>query len=185
MDMQAGIGTHMDAPSHCIPHGKSIADIPLQMLFVTACVIDVSAKCHADYEVGLEDVRKYEKDYGTIPKNSLVIAYTGWCRFWKDPEAYRNADASGQMRFPAFSSQAVEFLLKRDIAGIAIDTLSPDCSDEDFTVHKLILGAGKYIIENIANAFQMPPLGGYAIALPLLVEEATEAPVRILGLIPK
>jgi kynurenine formamidase len=183
--MQAGVGTHMDAPSHCIPNGKSIADIPLSMLIVPACVIDVSAKCHAAYEVSVEDVEKYEKEYGRIPKNSLVIACTGWSRFWEDPDAYRNVDASGHMCFPAFSPAAVEFLLTREIAGIAIDTLSPDCADADFPVHQRILGAGKYIIENIANASQMPPQGGYVIALPLLAEEATEAPLRIIGLISK
>ena len=58
------------------------------------------------------------------------------------------------MHFPAFSAASAELLLKRNVAGIAIDTLSPDCLDPDFTVHTLILGAGKYIIENIADCSQ-------------------------------
>jgi kynurenine formamidase len=183
--MHAGVGTHMDAPSHCVPKGKSIADIPLELLIVPACVIDVSAHADADYEVSVQDIEKYEKEYGRIPKNALVIAYSGWSRLWSTPDVYRNVDTDGNMHFPAFSRQAAEMLIQRDIAGIAIDTLSPDCSDSLFSVHKIILGAGKYIIENIAECNRMPPRGGYVIALPLRAEDATEAPMRIIGLIPK
>lgn len=183
--MHASAGTHMDAPSHRIQGGSFIADMPLEQFIVPACVIDVSAKINANYELSVEDIEEYEKTYGTIPKGSLVIAHTGWGKFWSTPGAYRNPDASGQMHFPAFSSQAAELLLKRDVAGIAIDTLSPDCLDRTFSVHKIILGAGKYIIENMANCSQLPPQGGYVIALPLRMENATESPVRAIGLIPR
>ncbi|NGX51560.1 MAG: Kynurenine formamidase [Chlamydiae bacterium] len=183
MKMLAGVGTHMDAPSHRIQGGDSIADIPLEQLIVPACVIDLSARADAEYELSVEDIEEYETTYGCIPKNSLLIAYTGWSRFWTDPDAYRNEDASGKMHFPAFSSEAAELLVKREIAGIAIDTLSPDCLDPSFSVHKIILAAGKYIIENVANGSQIPPKGAYIIALPLR-SEATESPIRLVGLIP-
>ena len=180
--MHAGAGTHMDAPSHRIQGGFSIADIPLEQLIVPLCVIDVSKRADADYQISVKDVEDYESIHGMIGENSLVVGFTGWNRFWTDVEAYRNVDAKGQMHFPAFSAQAAELLLKRNIAGIAIDTLSPDCLDASFTVHKLILGAGKYIIENIADCSQIPPSGGYAIALPLRAE-STESPIRIIGLV--
>jgi kynurenine formamidase len=183
--MHAGVGTHMDAPSHRIQGGLSIAEIPLEQLIVPACVIDVSERAGADYEISVEDVEKYERVHGIVPKDSLVIGYTGWDRFWSDSAAYRNLDGNGQMHFPAFSAKAAELLLKRNIAGIAIDTLSPDCLDGSFTVHKLVLGAGKYIIENIANCSQIPPKGSDVIALPLRAEDSTESPMRIVALVPK
>lgn len=182
--MHAGIGTHMDAPSHRIEGGLSIADIPVEQLVVPICMIDVSDKAEANYEVSLQDILEYEAKHGVIPSNALVIAYTGWGRFWMNSEAYRNVDASGQMHFPAFSARSAEFLLKKNVSGIAIDTLSPDCLDPDFTVHKLILGAGKYIIENIADCSQLPAKGAYAIALPLRAENCTESPIRIIALVP-
>lgn len=183
LKMHAGVGTHMDAPSHRIEGGGSIAEIPLEQLIVPACVIDVSKKADADYEISVEDIERYEQEYGEIPSKALVIGYTGWSRFWLDSDAYRNVDGNGQMHFPAFSGKAAEFLLQRNIAGIAIDTLSPDCSDAKFSVHQVILGAGKYIIENIANCAAVPPRGSYVIALPLRAENATESPVRIVCLI--
>lgn len=185
MDLQAGVGTHMDAPAHCIPGGASIADIPLEQLIVPVAMIDVSAKADANYEISSKDIEDYEKNYGTIVKNSLVVGFTGWSRFWNDAKAYRNEDAQGQRHFPAFSAEAAALLIKRDIAGIAIDTLSPDCSDLAYPVHKLILGAGKYIIENIADCSPLPPSGSYAIALPMRVESGTESPIRIISLIPR
>jgi kynurenine formamidase len=185
MKMHAGIGTHMDAPSHRIRGGSSIADIPVEQLVVPICMIDVSAKAVADYEVSVQDVRDHEAEHGLIPSDALVIAFTGWSRFWRDADAYRNVDTSGRMHFPAFSAESAELLLKRNISGIAIDTLSPDCLDPDFTVHQLILGAGKYIIENIADCSQLPPRGSYAVALPLRAENSTESPMRIIALIPR
>jgi kynurenine formamidase len=182
--MHAGVGTHMDAPSHCIQGGLAVADIAPDQLIVPICLLDVSDRAGPDYEISLQDLFDHEAKYGLIPPHSLVIAFTGWSRFWSDPEAYRNADASGQMHFPAFSAEAAALLVERNISGIAIDTLSPDCRDPDFTVHQLILGAGKYIIENIGDCSQLSGRGSYAIALPLRAENAAESPMRILALVP-
>ena len=175
--MHAGVGTHMDAPSHRFKDAPSIADIPLEQLIVPACLIDVSKKAHAEYVVSTHDVEENEAKFGKIPPNALVLVQTGWHRFWADPKAYRN-----EMRFPAISSAAAELLLKRDIAGIAIDTLSPDCLDPTFPVHRILLGHQKYIIENMADASQMPPRGGYCLALPLRGEQMSESPIRLVGL---
>lgn len=181
MKLHAGVGTHMDAPSHRFQGAPSIADIPLEQLIAPICLIDVS-DADADYEISVKDIHDFEKKHGTIEHNSLVIGFTGWHRFWQNSDAYRNLDADGQMHFPAFSAEAAELLLKRGVAGIAIDTLSPDCRDQEFPVHKLILGAGKYIIENIADCSHIPPKGSYAIALPLRAE-STESPIRIIALV--
>jgi kynurenine formamidase len=185
LKMHAGIGTHLDAPSHRFQGAPSIAEIPLSQLIARACLIDVSQKADADYQISLQDLKDDESAHGMIPSESLVIAYTGWSRFWKDPAAYRNCDVNNQMHFPAISAEAAEFLLHRQVAGIAIDTLSPDCSDPSFPVHRLLLGAHKYIIENIANASQLPPRGAFVIALPLKAAGCTESPIRAVGLIPK
>lgn len=183
--MHAGVGTHMDAPSHRIQGGSSIADIPVEQLVAPICIIDVSKKAGSDYEISLQNIKDYEAVYGLIPSNALVIGFTGWSRFWTNSDAYRNMDTNGQMHFPAFSAESACLLIERNISGIAIDTLSPDCQDPDFSVHKIILGAGKYIIENIADCSQLPPRGGYAIALPFRAENATESPVRVIALVPR
>lgn len=184
LTMRAGIGTHMDAPCHCIRGGKGIADIALTELFLPLIVLDVSAKAHAEYLIDIHDILAFEKIHGTIPPQSLVIGYTGWSRYWNDPIHYRNADENEQVHFPSFDEKAAEILFDRGISGIGIDTLSPDLGiDGYFPVHQLFLGNGKYLIENIANAHLLPPVGAYGIVLPIKISEGAEAPVRFIGFI--
>src|SRR5260221_4874637 len=116
--MHAGVGTHMDAPSHQFPGGMSIAEIPVERLIAPGCIIDVSKRAGADYQVSVEDIEAYESVYGKIPKGALVIAFTGWCRFFTDPVKYRNVGASGRMRFPSISANAAALLVERDVVGI-------------------------------------------------------------------
>ncbi len=118
LKMHAGVGTHMDAPSHRFQGGLSIAEIPLEQLIVPACVIDVSKKADADYEISTQDVEAYEQAHGAIPKGALVIGYTGWERFWLDAAAYRNVDEQGQMHFPAFSARRLNYFLSERSQGL-------------------------------------------------------------------
>ncbi len=182
----AGVGTHIDAPSHFIPGGANVGEIPLEKLFVPACVLDLSEKRDADLFVEPEDIETFEGRSGPIPKNAVVIARTGWEAFWETPERYRNPDGAGRMHFPGFSEKAALALLNKGIAGIGIDTLSPDGSNTDrFPVHLAILGAGKYILENLAHLDKIPPIGAYLICLPPRVRDSTESIVRAAALVPR
>lgn len=175
--MHSGIGTHMDAPSHCIPGGKSIADLDLTQLIAPSVVIDISAQSHERYSLTIEDVKSFEDQHGKIIPGCFIIVYTGWDKFWHEPAKYRN-----DHMFPSVSKEAAELLLDRCIVGLGIDTLSPDRPEDDFPVHQLILSAGKYIVENIANARTMPPVNAYTLALPIKTASGTEAPIRLIGL---
>lgn len=177
IDMFAGIGTHMDAPAHCIPEGKTIDQIPLQSLISPCVVIDVSKKAHEDYSIDMQDLHDFESGHGKIHKGTFVIFHTGWEKYWSQPVRYRN-----NHRFPCVSKDVAEYLVTRDISGLGIDTLSPDRGDEGFPVHQVVLGAGKYIVENIANALQMPPTGGYLCVMPIKISGGTEAPIRLVGI---
>jgi kynurenine formamidase len=168
----------------------NIGDILLENLFVPICLIDVRSEMHADFFLLPRHIEAYEKKYGLIPKRSLVIAQTGWEQFWSNPEQYQNRDATGRMHFPGFSPEAATLLIKKEIVGLGIDTLTPDGSHntspgETYPVHQIVLGAKKYIIENLAHLDRMPPSGAYAIVLPPKLRNATEASVRIIGLISK
>lgn len=183
--LHAGVGTHMDAPSHRFQDGLSIDELELEDFIADLCVINVTKKAHADYAISLEDVTEYESRFGKIPERAFVIGFTGWSRFWKQSDAYRNLDAQGQRHFPSFSKEAAAYLLECQVVGIGIDTLSPDCLDLKYPVHRLMLGKGKYIIENVADCQSVPPKGAKVLALPLKLKGATECPVRLIALIPK
>jgi len=185
--MEAGIGTHMDAPQHFIKGALHVGQIKLEHLFVPAYVVDVSQKVKSDddYNITVEDMRAFEKKYEPIQENTLVLAYTGWGARWPDMQKYRNADKEGNMHFPGFSVDAGQYLLEKKVVGIGIDTFSPDGSNYNFPLHTAFLGAGKYLIENVANLEKVPPVGAYIVALPLKIKGGTESPARIMALVPK
>lgn len=180
LTLEAGVGTHMDAPVHCIPGSLSIADLPLDVLISPGVMIDISEKAHENYSLTLQDILSFEESHGKIPAGAFVMVYTGWSRHWLTPESYRN-----EYRFPSISKEAAVFLLKRGVNGLGIDTLSPDRPESGYPVHQLLLAKGKYIIENIANAHLLPPLGSQIFALPLKIAGATEAPMRLIAIIPE
>lgn len=178
LKMHAGIGTHLDAPAHCIPGGMSVEQLPLADLISPCVVIDLSSKSHQDYQVSVEDIKEFEGKHGKISSGSFVIFHTGWEKFWTQAELYRN-----NHRFPSVSAEAALFLLEREIGGIGVDTLSPDTPANGYPVHAALLGAGKYIVENVAHAASLPPTGSFALALPLKIKGATEAPLRLIALV--
>lgn len=178
VQMNAGIGTHIDAPAHCIPGSMTVDQLPLEKLFIEAVCINVSDKMSADYKVCIEDLNNFEKQYGIIPKSSFVIFYTGWSQFWNKAEKYHN-----DYQFPTVCKEVAELLVERGTVGLGIDTLSPDSPTSGFPVHDILLRSGIYIVENVAYADRMPAKGGYVSIMPFKGKDLTEAPVRMIGLL--
>jgi len=178
--MHAGIGTHMDAPSHCIPSGRCIHEFDVGELCMPCVVIDISDKCHERYSLTPEDIVDFESKYGPINNGSCVMIKTGWSKFWHTVSKYHNNHV-----FPSVSLEAANLLLKRDVSALGIDTLSPDRPMDGFKVHQLFLRNDKILIENVAHLDNMPPMGAFVMALPIKVKDGTEAPVRLVGLIKK
>lgn len=177
--MNAGIGTHMDAPSHCIPGTATIDTISLQELCMPLFIIDVSSKIHERYTASLEDIVAFEQQYKADFKKSCVIIKTGWAKFWNNPLHYRN-----NLVFPSVSAEAATYLIEKGIHALGIDTLSSDRPEDGFVVHKIVLGNSKLLIENVAHLDAMPAAGAFIIAAPLKIKEGTEAPIRLIGLTP-
>ena len=56
--MHAGIGTHIDAPAHCIPNGLTIDQLDLENLIAPCMVIDISQKAHETYQLSTKDIKR-------------------------------------------------------------------------------------------------------------------------------
>ncbi len=173
LKMHAGIGTHIDSPSHCIPGGKTVDEIPLQKLRAPCIKIDISAHAREDTQLTVNDITAFESKHGEIKPGVFALIYTGWSKHWNDPQKYRN-----NLVFPTISQEAAQYLLDKDIVGLGIDTLSPDKPETGFTTHNILLGADRYIVENVANADTLPSVGATIMVMPLKIK-ATESPVRL------
>jgi len=178
LDIRASAGTHIDSPAHCFEGARDVSDISINELICPCVVINVSEKSNEKYKVSIEDIENFEAKYGTIKSGTFVLINTGWSKFWNDPKKYHN-----NLTFPSVSAEVAELLLERQISGLGIDTLSPDCDEKGFFVHKILLGADKFIIENVANLEMMPESCSEILIMPLNLQGAVESPIRLVGMV--
>lgn len=187
-------GTHADAPLHFAENGRTMDQIPIEEWIGPAVKIDVTAQCvrNRDYLLSVDDVKKWERKHGRIPAGAWVIMYTGiGTQFYPDRKRVLGTDKTGmaalsELSFPAFSQESAEFLTKeRKIKGIAIDTPSIDYGkSQNFRVHRIICGAGKLGLENIANLDKLPVKGAMLYVIPMLIKGGTGAPARAFAILP-
>ncbi|GAB2834007.1 cyclase family protein [Microbacterium insulae] len=140
-------GTHVDAPSHTIAGGRTMADVGLDELYGEAIVLRVR-------EAGEAEVLGWERldPSGELPEilPPIVLIDTGWARLFRD---------EGRTRHPALSSAAAGELLRRGMRVLAVDTLSPDLTDPEpaeFPVHEVVLGSNALVVENVRGLEHVP-----------------------------
>jgi len=187
-------GTHADAPKHFSRNGRTIDQVPLAEWIGPAIKIDVTRQCSRDrdYLLSVDDILAWEKKHGRIPDGSWVIMYTGiGTRFYPNPKEILGTGKKGlpalpELSFPAFSPRSVEFLTKeRNIRGIAIDTPSIDYGkSQDFMVHRIMCGADKLALENIANLDKLPVTGATLYVIPMSIRGGSGAPARVFAVLP-
>jgi len=183
-------GTHMDAPIHFNQDGLAADQVPLADCVGPAAVIDFSARAAKDRDATLrvDEVLQYEAAFGQIPDGAIVIARSGWGRFWPDRKSYLGSDRNdaSDLHFPGFSPEVIQFLLgKRKPAAIAIDTASIDAGQaKEFPVHVLWLGSNHPAFENLANAGELPAKGATVFCVPMKIGGGTGGPTRIFAVLP-
>jgi kynurenine formamidase len=132
----------------------------------------------------VKKIAEWEAKHGKIAAGAIVVLQTGWASRWPDVARYRNQDANGKMHFPGFSLDAAKMLLQRKISGLGCDTLSIDPGNSpDFPVHHLVLGAGVYQLENLADLKDLPEAGAFLIAAPIKLAGGSGGPVRVFALV--
>jgi kynurenine formamidase len=176
------ICTHMDVPAHFIVGGRTSPELKLDELVAPIVVVDISGRAarEPDTVVTPDDLARFERRHGRIPRDAVVAMYSGWEARAGSVEAYRNTDAMGTMRFPGFGKDAVDWLLeRRRIRGIGVDTMSLDHgSSSTFDVHLTVLGADRYGVENLRNLKQIPARGATLILGLIPWREGSGGPCR-------
>ena len=182
------IGTHVDAPRHFYMGKKAADEIEIREFVGYGVVINVveESRRNPDYELTLEDLRKWEWKNGPIKKNSIVILRTGWESKWFRPKEYLNRDKNGAMHFPGFSCDVVDYLAhNRAVRALGTDTLSVDTGrSQIYCAHNILLHANKYAIEGLTNLEKLPPRGATIIVAPLKIKGGSGAPARVFAWIP-
>lgn len=177
-------GTHMDAPGHFAAGGRLTPDLKPRELILPIVVIDIArrAKSDPDTVVSADDLQRFERRHGRIPRRALVAMDSGWAKKVGDPDAFKGG-APGDYHFPGFGDSAIEFLLeRRRAAAIGVDTLSLDNGQSTtFSVHVNWLGADNFGLENLANLHRLPPHGAVATVGVIPWQDGSGGPARVLA----
>lgn len=186
-------GTHADAPKHFAENGRTMEQIPLQEWIGPAVKINVSQQCerNRDYLLTVDDITGWEEKHGKIPDGAWVIMYSGiGTKYYPDRlntlgTAKLGMEAIPELSFPGFSPKSAQFLVnERNVTGIAIDTPSIDYGKSvEFRVHRIICGADKLALENIANLDKLPESGAVLYVMPVPIKDGTGAPARVFAML--
>ena len=176
-------GTHMDAPGHFVQGARMVPDLRPRELILPVVVIDISGRAGSDADavVTVDDLRRFERRHGRIPRNALVAMNSGWDAKLGTPEF--TGGALGAYHFPGFGEDAIDFMIQRNRgSAIAVDTLSLDPGNSaTFPVHNKWLADDKYGLENVANLGKLPPHGAVATVGVIPWEEGSGGPARVLA----
>jgi kynurenine formamidase len=178
-------GTHIDTPGHFNDGMRLVDQLTADELVAPIVVIDIKKKARQDPNamVDPDDLRRWERRYGRIPRGALVAMNSGWAAKANDPAAFLGGPAFPEFNFPGFSIEATDWLLRhRDPVGIGVDTVSLDPGNSTtFDVHVSFLGADRYGIENLNGLDHLQPRGAEAFVGPIPWEDGSGSPCRVLA----
>lgn len=164
-------GTHVDAPAHILRGAPGIDEFPLDRFIGKAVVID----CRSRHPlIDLDCVQDAEP---LISSSSILLLHTGWDCHWGMPHYFQG--------YPVLHPEAAMALAQSGLSAIGIDAPSFDAAEsEDYPIHRLLLAAGKILIENLTGLVRLPQTGIWFSAFPLSLGQGADAsPVRAVACI--
>lgn len=168
-------GTHMDSPFHVCSQWGGIETVDPAVLIGPATVVSLSVPEY-DYAVTKDDLRQWEEVNGIIPDGDAVLLHTGHADKWADgSDGYIN---KGYIRL---APSAAEYLVTKKSRFIALESISVDGSDTE--VHKILMGNGICIVENVCNLEKLGCTHCSTIGTFPAVKGASGVWVRLMALV--
>lgn len=160
------LGTHVDAPRHFINDGRTVEQLPLEVLTGPCYVVQLPD--------GVEAISAEVLDRTEIPTDTKRVLFgTSNSHYWAKGESRFQTD------FVAITEDGAEWLVEKGVQLVGIDYLSISPYSESIPTHLVLLQAGVVIVEglNLSNVMR----GFYDLyCLPLKVAGADGAPARAI-----
>jgi len=158
-------GTHIDAPAHFIPGGKTIDQIEPASLVGRALVVDVG-------DVGV--ITAEVLDGLAIPSAVKRLLFrTRNSRFWQE------GMTAFQKNFAALNKEGAHWLAARKIRLIGVDYLSVALFEDPVSTHTILLAEDIVVVEGLD--LSAVTAGFYhLVCLPLKISGCEAAPARAL-----
>lgn len=168
-------GTHVDAPLHFIPGGKTIDTLPLELLTGPAVLLDLSVEAKEKRITADMIVKKLNERSA-----ARLVIRTDWSKKWETPAYYAE--------YPFLAKDAAEWMVKNGLKLLAMDTPSPDdpadsrASGNDSPLHKFFLGKGVILAEYLCNLDQVKGTDIDFTILPLKITGSDGSPARAIAI---
>ncbi len=149
-------GAHIDSPLHVFKDGITTAEIRLEQVMGEAKVLDLSF-VGANHGITIDDLKRAGGD--RVRQGDIVLLRTNWTdkMYGTWPDYFTQSPF-----FPAVSAQ---WLVAKGPKTSGFDFFVEYCArlvdftSEDFTMHRVILGAGIVIMEGLTNLGALPQQG--------------------------
>ncbi|CAL1712021.1 unnamed protein product [Somion occarium] len=171
-------GTHIDAPYHFFDDGIPVDELDLSLLTAAPAILVDMRKKNAHEAITWEDLGPYT---ARMRAGVAVLICTGWSKNWGQP-TYTD--------HPYLDGEASRRILETGVRVIGIDAMSPDEVNPEkgdcIDVHRLVLGNGGVIVENL-NGLEKVVESGIRLddlvvsLLPLRLTSLDGSPVRAVA----
>lgn len=168
IDMFSHVGTHIESARHIFADGATLDEFPVERFVGPGCAVDLAGRDRLCIEAAeLEDAAAH-----TEPDSFLLLRIRG---------------GSNATDHPYLSVDAAKWLVDRGVRAVGVDTATPDMDVRrrphplDLPVHRVLLGAGVLIIENLGAGLGEAcgvPLTVHAV--PLSITGSDSSPVRVV-----
>lgn len=156
------VGTHIDAPFHMIADGKTLDQFPPEQFIGRGKYIKIESS-------------RYDLDAikaAGIQEGDVVLFHTGMSDRYREESYYTD--------FPEVPEEVAEYLVEQKVKMVGMDMGTPD--NPTFAVHKILLGGGVLIAENLTNLEQLEEKEFTVYALPIKLQ-LDGAPARVIAVI--
>jgi arylformamidase len=169
IDLSVHTGTHMDAPFHFYSGADTIDRIPLERCVGPARIVDL-----LDLAAGNEIRRDHiERRLNAPLRAHAAVLHTGWSKYWGAPGYFTG--------HPCLTADAAQFLVDCGVQLVGLDMPSVDRAP--YPAHKILLGAGVPIVENLTNLDAIGADLFQLVVLPLKLAGRDGSPVRAVAFV--
>jgi len=155
-------GTHLDAPAHIIPDGKTVDLFPLSKFAGTA--IKVNKNSYKKLELASGDING-------------VLYDSGWYKNFNDPKTFYGPNR------PIIPNELIDELINMKINFFGCDLPSVDISgSKEKPIHNALLQKNIIIYESLTNLDKLPLLENFQFyGFPISFKMLEASPVRAVS----
>lgn len=167
------VGTHVDAPWHFVPNGRTIDQIPLDDLTGPAVVVPVERA--AGEPITADDLNGSPEPVQT---GDIVLLATGWSDRFQSPEYDEH---------PYVGEDAAQWLVDHQAKMLGVDLITVDLPQSmrptpfAYPVHHILLEHDVLIIENLTNLRSLAGQRVRLYAFPLSIRGSDAGQARVVA----